>query len=102
MVVEEFYDKQLSELKKMGYDFYESLARGKEPLTYTAKYGENKEYQVEVNSRFNKQRDGVLVTIDFDTEWGGRWEQTSNAHTFLLTSDNQWRESSYDGSELTD
>jgi hypothetical protein len=95
MAVEDFYKLQIDELKKMSYSFYLSLAKGKEPLTFTAKDDDNSEHQVEVNVTMDKDDEKALVVIiDFDTNWGGRETRTSGAHAFLLTTNNEWQEES--------
>lgn len=92
---------QLTELKKLSVDFYKQLAYGKEPLTYTySESHEGKEIQVEINSRINEKLKGVLVDVDFDTDWRGRWVKTTSFKTFYLDTTNRWLDSSFDGSEF--
>jgi hypothetical protein len=56
--------------------------------------------QVEVEAKLPKKTEGVLVTIDFCSDQG-KWMHKSDAMvTYLVTKDNMWRESSYDGSEF--
>lgn len=91
---------QIDQLKKLDFNFYQLLANGKEPLTYTYSDQPGKDTQVEVNAKLVKSSNAVLVRIDFDTNWEGRWKPTMNAVSYHLTSDGVWCESSFDGSEF--
>lgn len=80
---------QVSNLKKMDYQFYRTLAAGEEPLTYTCKLADQ-EMQVEVNARTVDH--GVAVGIDFDTNWGGRWRKSEKYKELTITPDDKWLE----------
>ncbi len=95
--------RQIQELQRLSFDFYYRLALGGEPLTYSCRESDNpqgQETQVEVSAKINKKLEGVLVDIDFDSDWAARWVRTSRSEAFYLTPDNAWQESSYDGSEF--
>lgn len=95
--------RQIPELQKLSFDFYYRLALGGEPLTYSYREPDapkEQETQVEVNAKINKKLEGVIVDIDFDSDWSARWVRASKSETFYLTPDNVWRESSYDGVEF--
>lgn len=95
------YAFQIGEFKKFDYSFFEGLAFGGDELTYTfADNQDTKPIQVEVSARFLKKAEGIVVTIDFCSDQG-KWVHTSDAAiTHLVTKDNEWKESSYDGSEF--
>jgi hypothetical protein len=80
---------QVSNLQKLSYAFFESIANGEEHLTYTSKI-DNEEVQVEVNVVIEKEF--LNITVDFDTAWGGRWKKTSNAKVYQLNSNEVWTE----------
>ena len=95
------YTFQIGELKKLGFVYFERLAHGGEPLTYSfADEKEAKPVQVEVGARFPKKAKGVLVTVDFCSDQGKWMHKSDTTVTYLTQYDNSWYESSYDGSEF--
>ncbi len=92
MEIVQEHTNQTSELKKLGFAFYQSLAYGNEPLTYSVMNPETKvETQVEVNARMSDQNDGLIVEIGFDTNFGGRFDKTKGSFfVFSLSREEVW------------
>lgn len=92
MEIESKYKSQMAEFIKMDYVFFESLARGEEPLTYTFKPSDDdSETQVEISSRFAKDKDSLIIDFGFDTNYGGRFTRKKGKfYTYKLNVSNQW------------
>ncbi len=85
------HESQIVEFKKMNYTFFESLARSKEPLTYTFRSSSDDEIQVEINSRLSKDKTSLIIDFGFDTNYGGRFTRTKGKiYAYKLNVSNEW------------
>lgn len=89
MAIDEQFTEQVREMQKLSYRFYAELALGGEPLTYSCKNEEGSEIQIEVNASVDNER--LIVVIDADTGWSGRWSKTRLARTFLVSVNDRWQ-----------
>ena len=83
------YSKQIEELQKLSFQFYFSIAKSKEPLTFTFVDSESTEHQCEVFFD-NISDDELIVYFGFDSEWQARFKETSNTYGYALSSKDEW------------
>lgn len=85
------FESQLNELQKLSYDFYRTLAKGEEPLTYSFVENDGAEHQVEVSVEIG-DANNIMVEIAFDTYYKARFDKSKgNFFRFKLNSKNQWQ-----------
>lgn len=87
MALTQQQEKQIDLIKKLDHEFFDGLAAGKEPLSYTTK-SDDTELQVEVNAYYEGEK--LLLCIDFDTNGGGRWNQSTAAANFEIHPNGKW------------
>lgn len=87
MALTQQQEKQINSIKKLDYEFFDGIAAGKEPLTYTTR-SDSTELQVEVNAHHEGER--LSICIDFDTNGGGRWNKSTTAVNFELSPNGEW------------
>ncbi|MGH7196942.1 MAG: hypothetical protein ACREGJ_04250 [Candidatus Saccharimonadales bacterium] len=80
----------MHELKKLSFEFFYALAKGKEPLTYTAEDDGGRTHQVEVFADSFDENEISLV-FGFDTEFGGRFDRSKGKlFEHKLDSEGRW------------
>lgn len=99
--MKDIYTIQTNEIKKLNYSFFEKIAASGDPLTYTFSESEgSNDVQVEISVKKHKKIEALILTIDFCSD-NGKWMHKSDASaSYLISKDDTWQDSSYDGSEF--